>query len=501
MSKRKSKISPSVLRDCTNKVQKKDAQLLGMENQIQVNNTQLSRDNKINNTHGGISSMSQETQPGGSHISPSLPEKHDEDGNVVPNQVNSGSAGNVNQLTYQGDNTPHRGATNNAKLTLTESQFFNANNTQHSLSSKSSSMSDLNTSKTVKLPPIKLQVGANEVIRQVESKGLKFELKVKNTGNSQCIILTDSLDQFNNTTKLLKDVGIEFFTYTPKCCKPKSIVLKGLHSEVSEEEIKACILSWDLQNVKLTSLKKMSKNLWLIQVTADSNIRELTRNKCVLHQVVSWENLRKNSVPQCRNCQRFEHIASNCNLEFRCVKCTQKHERGKCLVGTSPEHKVQCVLCGKEGHPASYKGCEMHIKAQEKYKSQRTATLLSKTKSHMSKLNTSNPQAQLSLNDRPTFAQVLSQASQQRHIKSTNTSWQHSAPNSMETNSSLMQDIQSNVTKLVSRMESFSNDMASMKSELRSGFISELSAVNNKVDNNTRKIDVILDTLKIQWKS
>ncbi|KAI4473877.1 hypothetical protein M0802_015898 [Mischocyttarus mexicanus] len=33
---------------------------------------------------------------------------------------------------------------------------------------------------------------------------------------------------------------------------------------------------------------------------------------------------------QCRRCQRFGHSVSNCDLEYRCVKCREEHEPGEC---------------------------------------------------------------------------------------------------------------------------------------------------------------------------
>lgn len=68
---------------------------------------------------------------------------------------------------------------------------------------------------------------------------------------------------------------------------------------------------------------------------------------------------------QCLNCQHFGHTAKNFSRRFRCIKCPDKHEPGKC---PTDEHtredinrrKPSCVNCGKN-HPANYRGCQAYI--------------------------------------------------------------------------------------------------------------------------------------------
>ena len=62
----------------------------------------------------------------------------------------------------------------------------------------------------------------------------------------------------------------------------------------------------------------------------------------------------------CLRCQRAGHTATNCKLEFRCVKCIDKHEAGECSIKKGEKldlSKIYCIRCKSFGHPASYKGC------------------------------------------------------------------------------------------------------------------------------------------------
>ena len=62
----------------------------------------------------------------------------------------------------------------------------------------------------------------------------------------------------------------------------------------------------------------------------------------------------------CHRCQRAGHTASNCNLDYRCVKCMNSHGAGECPIKKDEKlelSKIFCVRCKSFGHPASYKGC------------------------------------------------------------------------------------------------------------------------------------------------
>lgn len=68
----------------------------------------------------------------------------------------------------------------------------------------------------------------------------------------------------------------------------------------------------------------------------------------------------KLKIMQCGNCKHFEHAKSSCFNEFRCIKCPNKHEPGKCeLPETS---KPYCCNCNKYDHPANSPNCPAYIR-------------------------------------------------------------------------------------------------------------------------------------------
>ena len=87
----------------------------------------------------------------------------------------------------------------------------------------------------------------------------------------------------------------------------------------------------------------------------------LTKNKVIAHHMVRWEKINNGNGIQCMNCQRWGHIASRCNLGYRCVKCPTNHNPKECKINSEnapvDKKELYCVNCDKQGHPASYKGC------------------------------------------------------------------------------------------------------------------------------------------------
>ena len=95
-----------------------------------------------------------------------------------------------------------------------------------------------------------------------------------------------------------------------------------------------------------------------MQLSNSSKLSDIFKIKSLAYQRVKWEHLKKPKLFQCRRCQRVRHASSNCNLPYRCVKCAQIHEIGKCpIIKEADKAALKCANCGDTGHPASYKDC------------------------------------------------------------------------------------------------------------------------------------------------
>ncbi|EFN64985.1 Nucleic-acid-binding protein from transposon X-element, partial [Camponotus floridanus] len=66
-------------------------------------------------------------------------------------------------------------------------------------------------------------------------------------------------------------------------------------------------------------------------------------------------------IVQCKTCQGFNHVKSNCYKTARCVKCAGYHHTKDCTKDRSTEPK--CANCGQE-YTANYRGCMVAVELQ-----------------------------------------------------------------------------------------------------------------------------------------
>lgn len=124
---------------------------------------------------------------------------------------------------------------------------------------------------------------------------------------------------------------------------------------------------------RFTTRKSVAENIplpiFMVQLDASSQTHELQKINRLAHHVIKWEKLKSKDIIQCKKCQRIGHVATNCNMRFRCVKCSEQHDPGNCSLPTKTNNdrsKVYCVNCKNFGHPASYRGCPVLIELKRK---------------------------------------------------------------------------------------------------------------------------------------
>lgn len=243
---------------------------------------------------------------------------------------------------------------------------------------------NLSTNKPKKIPPINIiDIDTKDLIEFIKN-GLKIkEFQIKEFRDKKCLFL-NSLEDFVRVKAYLEKTKANFFTFTPKGIKTKSILLKGLNADIDTQLIYEELCKHEDTDLKFLKISQFSTRksikenysipMFIVQVSADSNINKLKKIKTLLHLCITWEQLRRPEITQCRNCQGFFHSAANCFLPAKCVKCNKDHKRGKCTmeaVAAEDKDKLFCVLCNKFGHPASYRGCEIYKKLQQKLRDRR----------------------------------------------------------------------------------------------------------------------------------
>lgn len=185
-----------------------------------------------------------------------------------------------------------------------------------------------------------------------------------------------TLEDFEKLKHMLKDQGVHFYTHTPKSQRPFSVVVKGLSDTFESNEVIEYMQGLQV-NVRILGVHKLGGDRWLFQMGRDSDIKGFRNIKYILHCKVTMTRHSRRDIIQCYNCQRFGHVAINCNMPYRCVKCSGDHGPGKCVIPPKDENNVEiistdpvtgqairkvgfpikCANCGIEGHAASAKDC------------------------------------------------------------------------------------------------------------------------------------------------
>jgi hypothetical protein len=222
-----------------------------------------------------------------------------------------------------------------------------------------------------RIPPItitKMFKNPKEAISNIQLmfKG-KVNFKILREGYS---VKVESLDDHSSMKKFLAQQHIPFYTYTTLDKKPLRLVLKGVHHTYTPDDI---IEDLSTKKVKVLSVQpmfakgKVSMDMFIVNFVQGTKIAELMKTiKYVCHQRISWHSFIKKDIgTQCRKCQRFGHAASNCGLEYRCVKCPHRHAPGDCPLEN--DEPATCVNCSSN-HPASYKKCPAYTKYTESLK-------------------------------------------------------------------------------------------------------------------------------------
>lgn len=239
-------------------------------------------------------------------------------------------------------------------------------------------------------PPINVSNIRNfEMFRQKLINTVKESINFRALSNSDVKITVQNENDYRKVKKLLEEIknesnnqleGIEYHTYQLKSEKWYRVVIRGLPSSISSEEIKADLEKLGHEVEATTNIFKMVTTngikvrkdfpLFYIDLKQKENNKDVFNIKNLAYCSVKIEPPKKTKdIPQCTNCQQLGHTKSFCHRQSKCVKCAENHHTKQCKKeqSTAPT----CALCQQKGHTANYKGCPVYqnkIKSQQNYK-------------------------------------------------------------------------------------------------------------------------------------
>lgn len=236
-----------------------------------------------------------------------------------------------------------------------------------------------------KLPPIVVyNANIKKTIDDLKLKLKHGNFNIKSMNKNCTHINTQNIQDFDIVSEYIKNKELNHFTYTPPERKTINLLIKGINSSFTPQEIVDEINEIKLDNVNITKCAPFKNrnnpdsNIFLLTLTNTSDIKQLVNIKYLLHQKIYFDKIRKSDgIIMCHRCQKIGHSAVNCSMQPRCVKCSENHLTNECNnVKKILEKKVdplsgeiitttitvpKCVNCGQEGHPANYSKCPARL--------------------------------------------------------------------------------------------------------------------------------------------
>ena len=113
------------------------------------------------------------------------------------------------------------------------------------------------------------------------------------------------MDYYIKMKSILENTQSKFYSYTPNHLKNKLLVLKSIQGDFVEQDILDEINGLELQSLCINKISKIklgrridAPSQFLVHLSADSIVSNLTKLNRLACQRIHWEPYRKNKVFQ-----------------------------------------------------------------------------------------------------------------------------------------------------------------------------------------------------------
>lgn len=266
------------------------------------------------------------------------------------------------------------------------------------------------------------------------------------SGTNDIKISVPNGEEYCKIRQILEETKIfEWFTYENKQTRPLKVMARGLHPETPTNDIKEDLIlqGFDVEEViqkyrihrdednKIVysngKRSYMHLPLFMLSFTNNTMAKKVFDISYICNTKISIEALKKGrQIPQCKNCQGYNHTSKYCNRQSKCVKCGKNHPSRDCKKALNVNPK--CTNCGGI-HPANYRGCEVFLKIQKKRDEQKNNNkpAPSNVPVNTSQQNLSNTKVTKNL----TFSQMVKNTTSNQKTQSTNKNVQNVNVNDM----------------------------------------------------------------------
>lgn len=354
-----------------------------------------------------------------------------------------------------------------------------------------------------KMPPINFFKTDIKLLRALFTKTLKSkDFLIKQINDNNNILYTHNLSDFKKAREILDKAEITYYTYTPKEEKKTTLVLRGLSSSYSCDEVLDALKQLNNEIIKfekvtrLTTKYSISQNrvlpLFIVQAAPHSPVNEIQKIKVIDHQIIRWERIHKPEIMQCTRCQRFGHSSSNCKMQSRCVKCGDNHLPAQCkITPDDPREKLYCILCKEYGHPASFKECTKYLELAKK-RAEVKELMNRKIENKYIATNFTQPNISFAKVVSSNCSSINSNSRSNKNSISNN----NSISNSINNNDILI-EIRNSIISMQKKMDTYEQKLDNYEKKIDK-YEKKIENVEKIMNTNTENIRILFDHMRIE---
>jgi len=156
-------------------------------------------------------------------------------------------------------------------------------------------------------------------------------LSAKSFGERVTLRTTDST-QFRLVQNALIKLGTEFHTFSLPEERSIKVVLKGIPTDISNEELKDELesLGYNIKYVRRFGTPDKPMPICLVHIAANTIAKDIFLLNNLFFLQISVKPFKPSGPAKCFSCQRFGHGSRNCGHPPRCVKCAGNHNANAC---------------------------------------------------------------------------------------------------------------------------------------------------------------------------
>lgn len=163
-------------------------------------------------------------------------------------------------------------------------------------------------------------------------------------------------EDYRKLRQVLESQKIQHYTYELRSEKKLKIVLRGINTDITDDEITEDLAERGYPITKITRMRGRFNQpipLVLVEIAREYKSMYGLAECCGLD--IKVEPLRtRTDIIQCHKCQLFGHPQKLCHVDFRCMKCGEEHSTHLCPKPRTTPPK--CANCGGE-HLSTWMRC------------------------------------------------------------------------------------------------------------------------------------------------